>query len=132
MMLGRNAGLPVALGHRPLAAHHDIDAVIAEDALKLADIGEARTLSRISVDPQQARDHQRQSGVLGAGSGLPVEFCPPVMRMVHAQSPVLTPPIPCETAAPCRGQSARARGCGVGLAALVMNLGHAAARFDRR
>ena len=35
--------LPVILGlARTLAADHDVDAVIAEDALKLADVGEPR------------------------------------------------------------------------------------------
>ena len=53
---------------RPLAADHDVDAVIAEDALQQADVGEPRhVVEDERLIGQQARDHQRQRGVLGAG-----------------------------------------------------------------
>ena len=52
---------------RALAGDHDVDAVIAEDALQLADVGETRhVVEDQRVLGQQAGDHQRQSGVLGA------------------------------------------------------------------
>ena len=57
--LGRLAG--------PLAGDHVVDAVIAEDAQKGGDIGEARHVGELErVLGEQARDHQRQGRVLGA------------------------------------------------------------------
>jgi hypothetical protein len=101
--------LPVVLGFTgPLAAHHDIDAVIAEDALKLADIGEARDIvENERLIGEQARDHQRQGGVLGArdrdGS---VELLPTGdANAVHAQSPVLA-----NAADPLRNRRAMQKG----------------------
>ena len=60
--------LPVVLGLAgPLAADHDIDAVIAEDALKEAHIGEPRDIvENERFVGEQARDHQRQGCVLGS------------------------------------------------------------------
>ncbi len=50
-----------------LAADHDVDAVIAEDALEQADVGEARhVVEDQGLLGEEARDHQRQRGVLGA------------------------------------------------------------------
>ena len=52
---------------RALAGDHDVDAVIAEDALQQLDVGEARhVVEDERVLGEQARDHQRQGGVLGA------------------------------------------------------------------
>ena len=57
----------VAVLARALAGDHDVDAVIAEDALQQADIGKPRhVVEDERVLGQQAGDHQRQSGVLGA------------------------------------------------------------------
>ena len=48
-----------------LAADHDVDAVVAEDALQQRDIGEARhVVERQRLIGQEAGDHQRQRGVL--------------------------------------------------------------------
>ena len=53
---------------RPLAGDHDVDAVIAEDALEQADVGQMRhVVEDQRVLGEQAGDHQRQGGVLGAG-----------------------------------------------------------------
>ena len=52
-----------------LALHHDVDAVIAEDVLQQLDVGETRhVFQHQRVVGEQARDHQRQRGVLGAGN----------------------------------------------------------------
>ena len=52
---------------RPLAAHHHVDAVIAEDALQQDHVGEPRhVVEDERLLGEQARDHQRQRGVLGA------------------------------------------------------------------
>src|SRR6185312_14884176 len=52
---------------RALAADHHVDAVIAEDALELDDVGEPRhVLEDQRLVGEQARDHQGQRGVLGA------------------------------------------------------------------
>jgi len=49
----------------PLAAHHDVDAVIAEDALEEADIGEPRhVVEDERLIGQEACDHQRKRRVL--------------------------------------------------------------------
>jgi hypothetical protein len=60
--------LPVVLAlARALAANHDVDAVIAQDALQQAHIGEPRDIvENQRLIGEQARDHQRQGGVLGA------------------------------------------------------------------
>ena len=48
-----------------------IDAVVAEDPRKLADVGEARQiLQRQGLVGQQGGDHERQRGVLGAEIGM--------------------------------------------------------------
>jgi hypothetical protein len=53
-----------------LARGHDIDAVIAEDALQLRDIGQPRhVVENERFLGQQTRDHQRQRGILGARDG---------------------------------------------------------------
>ena len=50
-----------------LAARHDVDAVIAEDALKQRHVGEPRhVVEDQRLLGQQRRDHQRQRGVLRA------------------------------------------------------------------
>ena len=85
---------------RALAADHDVDAVIAEDALQLPDVGETRHVFEDQrLIGEQARDHQRQRGVLGAGDrDRAVEPLPPTMRMRSMPRPPFwqTPPIPCE------------------------------------
>ena len=54
---------------QPLAAGHDVDAVIAEDALQQHDVGEPRhVVEDQRLLGQEARDHQGQRGVLGAGN----------------------------------------------------------------
>src|SRR5205823_14988376 len=51
-----------------LAVDHDVDAVIAQDALEQIDVGEARDIvENECLVGEQARDHQRQGGVLCAG-----------------------------------------------------------------
>ena len=68
-MLGRDMDGAAGIGivARPLARDHDVDAVIAENALQQNDVGEPRhVLQDQRVLGQQARDHQRQRGVLGA------------------------------------------------------------------
>ena len=51
----------------PLAGDHDVDAVIAENALKLDDVGEPRNiLDDQRVLSEQARDHQRERCILCA------------------------------------------------------------------
>ncbi len=51
----------------PLARGHDIDAVIAEDALQLRDIGKPRhVVENKGFLGEQPRDHQRQRGILRA------------------------------------------------------------------
>ncbi len=50
---------------RALAADHDVDAVIAEDALQQRHVGEPRhVVEDERLLSEQARDHQRQRGVL--------------------------------------------------------------------
>ena len=52
---------------RALAVEHHVDAVIVEDALQLRHVGEPRHIVEDhGLRRQQARDHQRQGGVLGA------------------------------------------------------------------
>jgi hypothetical protein len=60
--------LAIILGlARALAAHHDVDAMVAEDALQERHIRQSRhVLENKRIVGQQARDHQRQRGVLGA------------------------------------------------------------------
>ena len=54
---------------RPLAGQHDINTVVAEDALEIDDVREARHVFKDQgFVGQQAGDHQRQGGVLGAGN----------------------------------------------------------------
>ena len=69
----------------PLAGDHDVDAVIAENALKLDDVGEPRNiLEDQRVLGEQAGDHQRQRCVLcardrnGAGQTLPADDPDPI------------------------------------------------------
>ena len=51
----------------PLAADHDVDAVIAEDALQEHDVGEPRHIvENERLLGEEARDHQRERGVLGS------------------------------------------------------------------
>ena len=51
-----------------LAVDHDVDAVIAQDALEQIDVGEARDIvENECLVGEQARDHQRQGGILCAG-----------------------------------------------------------------
>ncbi len=53
-----------------LARRHDVDAMITEDALQLRDIGEPRhVVENKGFLGQQARDHQRKCGILGARDG---------------------------------------------------------------
>ena len=71
MVLARRCAVWPAVGvlARPLAVDGIIDAVIAEDADELADVGEPRQiLQRQRLVGQQRGDHQRQRGVLGAGN----------------------------------------------------------------
>ena len=83
--------LTVVLGFaRTLAAHHDIDAVIAEDALEQIHVGKPRhVVENERLVGEQARDHQRQGGVLGAGDrNRSVEPLAPVdANAIHAPSP---------------------------------------------
>ena len=68
-VLGRDVQGAAGIGivARPLAGDHDVDAVIAEDALQQFDVGKPRhVVEDQRVLGQQARDHQRQRGVLGA------------------------------------------------------------------
>ena len=56
-----------AIVARALAGDHDVDAVIAEDALQQFDVGQPRhVVEDQRLVGQKARDHQRQRGVLGA------------------------------------------------------------------
>ena len=76
---------------RTLAAHHDIDAVIAEDALEQIHVGKPRhVVENERLVGEQARDHQRQGGVLGAGDrNRSVEPLAPVdANAIHAPPPV--------------------------------------------
>ena len=51
----------------PLAGDHDVDAVIAENALKLDDVGEPRNiLEDQRILGEQAGDHQRERCILCA------------------------------------------------------------------
>jgi hypothetical protein len=61
--------LAVVLGFaRTLAADHDIDAVIAEDALEQSHVGEpGDVVEDERLVCEQARDHQGQGGVLRPG-----------------------------------------------------------------
>ena len=53
---------------RALAVQHHVDAVIVEDALEQRHVGKARhVVENECVGGEQARDHQRQGGILGAG-----------------------------------------------------------------
>ena len=53
----------------PLSRRHDIDAVIAEDALQLGHVGEPRhVLQDQGFLGQKSRDHQWQGRVLRAGN----------------------------------------------------------------
>ena len=68
-MFGRDVQRAAAIGvvARAFAGDHDVDAVIAENALELDDVGETRhVVEDQRVLGQQAGDHQRQRGVLGA------------------------------------------------------------------
>ena len=59
------AAVRVAAG--ALAGDHDVDAVIAQNALELADVGETGNIIQDQrVRGQQARDHQGQRGILRA------------------------------------------------------------------
>ena len=82
--------LPVILGFAgALAADHDIDAVIAEDALQQPHIGEPRDIVEDErLIGEQARNHQWQSGVLGAGDrDRSVELLPAAdANAIHAPS----------------------------------------------
>ena len=50
-----------------LARHHDVDAMILQDALQLAHIGKARHIGEGErFGREQRHDHQRQRGILGA------------------------------------------------------------------
>ena len=50
-----------------LAADHDVDAVVAEDALQQRHVGETRhVVERQRLIGQEAGDHQRQRGVFRA------------------------------------------------------------------
>ena len=68
-VLGRDVQRAAGIGivARALAGDHNVDAVIAEDALQQLNVGQPR---RVVEDQrflgQQAGDHQRQRGVLGA------------------------------------------------------------------
>src|SRR6185312_15803255 len=66
---GRDVDGAAVLGidARALAGDQNVDAVIAQDALELDDVGEPRhVLEDQRVLGQQPGDHQRQRGVLGA------------------------------------------------------------------
>ena len=68
-VLGRDVQRAAGIGivARPLARDHDVDAVIAEDALQQFDVGQPRHIVEDQrVLGEQARDHERQRGVLGA------------------------------------------------------------------
>jgi hypothetical protein len=88
--------LPVARRFtRALAAHHDIDAVIAQDALQQPHIREPRhILQNERLIGQQARDHQRQGGVLGArdGYGAVEPLAPGDADAIHCPCPLLARP----------------------------------------
>src|SRR4051794_28326847 len=54
----------------PLARGHDVDAVVAEDALQLRDVGKPRhVVEDKGFLGQEGCDHQRKGGVLRAGNG---------------------------------------------------------------
>ena len=68
-VLGRDVQCAAGIGivARAFAGDHDVDAVIAEDALQQFDVGQPRRVVEDQrVLGQKARDHQRQRGVLGA------------------------------------------------------------------
>ena len=68
-VLGRNVQRAAGIGivARALAGDHDVDAVIAQNALQQFDVGEPRDVVEDQrVLGEQAGDHQRQRGVLGA------------------------------------------------------------------
>jgi hypothetical protein len=53
-----------------LARHHDVDAVVLQDALQEPHIGQARHVGECQrFRRQQRNDHQRQGGILGARNG---------------------------------------------------------------
>jgi hypothetical protein len=88
-----------------LAAGHDVDAVIAEDALEQADVGEARhVVEDQGLLGEEARDHQRQRGVLGAGNrdGAVKRSAADDANAIHFQPsrPVAGPPDPSPTFPP--------------------------------
>ena len=98
---------------RALAAHHDVDAVIAENALKQADVGEARDIVEDErLIGEQARDHQGQSGVLRAGDrNRAVQLLAASdANAIHAPSPVPASAADAlrNRAAPCRKASPHA------------------------
>ena len=68
---GEMEGLADVLGRAgALAVDGEVDAVVAQDAREQVDVGEVGdVLERQPVCGQQAGDHQRQGGVLGAGDG---------------------------------------------------------------
>src|SRR5262249_8413737 len=82
-------GLAVILAvARPLAGNHRVDAVVAEDALQLHHVGKPRhVVEHERLVGQQARDHQRQGGVLrprnpNGARGLPAADDPDAVHVV--------------------------------------------------
>ena len=76
----------IGLAKPALAVDRIIDAVIAENARELLDIGKARQIfQRQRLFGQQAGDHQRQGGVFRAGDlDRPVELRPAVdLNAIH-------------------------------------------------
>ncbi|MNL61676.1 hypothetical protein D3C87_1856320 [compost metagenome] len=71
------AGVAFALALAP-AVDRDIDAMVAEDADQLLDVGQMRNVfQRQRVVGQQRCDHQRQGRILRAGNrDDPVKFIP--------------------------------------------------------
>ena len=76
-----------------LAACHDVDAVIAEDALEQRDVGEPRhVIENQRLLGQQRGDHQGQRGVLGAEIGMvPSSRRPPIIRIRSISTPTMRP-----------------------------------------
>ena len=71
-------------GSAALAVDREVDAVVAQDARQQRDVGEVgHVLERQRLVGEQARDHQRQGRVLGAGDRewLPLSGWPPTMLM---------------------------------------------------
>ena len=101
----RLAGDAVLAG--ALAVDHAVDAVIAEDALEERDVGEARhVVEGQRLVGQEARDHQRQGGVLGAGNrdGAVQPGAADDANAIHD-----VPLSPASTAAKCLPEPQRAR-----------------------